>query len=286
MIMDDEAPAYNAGLLRDTTAASPAAPSTVARVSPQDRKVQFSRSEAEMLRMKEELLNLELPHIDDGAEEESGEATWRNAYRLQRRNKLKLYSGTADGKRPLRNRWRTVLIVCDQDGKPDRRSRVVQNSPKDTTSKKASLCLHHYVDPGNIEHSPPQPGKNEMTDEGIEKRAGLIRLLHVQGLDAKAMHKALQDNGWRLGIEGKQKVRSVRARLDKQRLEDAGGANDAEQLLERLQLEGCWMRFALDEAGRVKRIAWALVEQQKNALRYHSVIIQDNTFNTNTISWR
>ncbi|CAM9293693.1 unnamed protein product, partial [Ectocarpus sp. 6 AP-2014] len=148
MIMDDEAPAYNAGLLRDTTAASPAAPSTVARVSPQNRQVQFSRSEAEMLRMKEELLNLELPRIDDGAEEESGEATWRNAcemvkgvvgydgYRLQRRNKLKLYSGTAAGNRPLRNRWRTVLIVCDQGGKPDRRSRVVQNSPKDTTSKK------------------------------------------------------------------------------------------------------------------------------------------------------
>lgn len=57
---------------------------------------------AEMLRMEEELLKLELPHIDDGAEEESGEATWRNAcelvkgvvgydgYRLQRRNKMKV----------------------------------------------------------------------------------------------------------------------------------------------------------------------------------------------------
>lgn len=73
----------------------------------------------------------------------------------------------------------------------------------------------------------------------------------------------------------------MRARFDKERPKDLGGTNDAQQLLEQLQLEGYWMRFEVDEAGRIKRIAWALDEQKKNALRHYPPIIQDNTFNTN-----
>lgn len=73
----------------------------------------------------------------------------------------------------------------------------------------------------------------------------------------------------------------MRVRFDKEHADELGGANDAQQLLERLQLEGCWMRFELDNAGRITRIAWATDEQRKNALRYYGIIIQDNTFNTN-----
>lgn len=74
----------------------------------------------------------------------------------------------------------------------------------------------------------------------------------------------------------------MRVRFDAERADEKGGSNDAQQLVQRLQLEDCWMRFQLDEGGRIRRIAWALEEQRQNALRYHSVIIQDNTFNTNT----
>lgn len=60
-----------------------------------------------------------------------------------------------------------------------------------------------------------------------------------------------------------------------------GHANDAQQLLERLQKEDAWVRFQLDTAGRVSRIAWATSDQRTNALQYFRIIIQDNTFNTN-----
>lgn len=76
-------------------------------------------------------------------------------------------------------------------------------------------------------------------------------------------------------------VRTIRERFNKEEADNLGRANDAQQLLERLQREGCWMRFQLDTAGRITRIAWPLDEQRHNALRYHKVIIQDNTFNTN-----
>ena len=60
-----------------------------------------------------------------------------------------------------------------------------------------------------------------------------------------------------------------------------GGANDAQELLLRLQQEGCWMRFTMDEKGCINRVAWALESQRTAALRYFPLIIQDNTFNTN-----
>lgn len=73
----------------------------------------------------------------------------------------------------------------------------------------------------------------------------------------------------------------MRTRFEKESTASLGGANDAQQLLQQLQKEGCWMSFTLDECGRINRIAWALDEQKTNALRYYSLIIQDNTFNTN-----
>ncbi|CAB1112238.1 unnamed protein product [Ectocarpus sp. CCAP 1310/34] len=146
-----------------------------------------------------------------------------------------------------------------------------------------SLCLHHYVDStdGGVEHEPPNVFDNEMTDEMIEEQASTIRMLHFQKVDTKTIHKALQSGKRRLGERGKPKVRTMRVRFNKEQADELGGANDAQQLLERLQLEGCWMRFELDNAGRITRIAWATDEQRKNVLRYHWIIIQDNTFNTN-----
>ncbi|CAB1115131.1 unnamed protein product [Ectocarpus sp. CCAP 1310/34] len=41
------------------------------------------------------------------------------------------------------------------------------------------------------------------------------------------------------------------------------------------------MKFKMDEHNRIKCIAWAYPEQEQNARRYHRVILQDNTFNTN-----
>ncbi|CAB1106166.1 unnamed protein product [Ectocarpus sp. CCAP 1310/34] len=147
-----------------------------------------------------------------------------------------------------------------------------------------SLCLHYYVssEAGALEeHAPPRRLENEMPPEMIQEHEALIRMLHFQNNDTKAIYKTIQRDGWRLGARGKQQVRTMRTRFEKERAASVGGANDAQQLLRQLQSEGCWMSFTLDNSGRINRIAWALDEQKKNALRYYPLIIQDNTFNTN-----
>lgn len=73
----------------------------------------------------------------------------------------------------------------------------------------------------------------------------------------------------------------MRTRFDNEEAALRGSANDAQVFLTQLQEANCWFRFKADPAGRITDIAWAHEEQQRNALRYHSVIIQDNTFNTN-----
>lgn len=60
-----------------------------------------------------------------------------------------------------------------------------------------------------------------------------------------------------------------------------GYVNDAQELLAHLQKTECFLRFKMDNEGRVTCIVWAHQQQQAMAMRYHSVIIQDNTFNTN-----
>ncbi|CAN0441282.1 unnamed protein product, partial [Ectocarpus sp. 12 AP-2014] len=254
-----------------------------------------------MLRLKDELLKMEFPYVEDGEGQDFGEATWENTvgmiiehagqgYTLRRRNKLKLHQGGADGNRFKKNRWRTVHVVCEQGGKPDKRSLTgpanapVKKTTKNTTTKKTSLCLHHYVssETGALEeHAPPRRLENEMPPEMIEEHEALIRMLHFQNNDTKAIYKTIQREGWRLGERGKQQVRTMRTRFEKERAASVGDANDAQQLLRQLQSEGCWMSFTLDNSGRINRIAWALDEQKKNALRYYPLIIQDNTFNTN-----
>ena len=64
-------------------------------------------------------------------------------------------------------------------------------------------------------------------------------------------------------------------------IQSLGGANDAQEVWLRLQLEGYWMRFTLDDKGRINRVAWALEAQRTTTLCYYPLIIQDNTFNTN-----
>lgn len=78
-----------------------------------------------------------------------------------------------------------------------------------------------------------------------------------------------------------QQVRTIISRLQREEAQKLGRSNDARQLLERLQVENCFVRFQMDKDGRVTRIAWAVDEQKRNAMRYYPIIIQDNTFNTN-----
>lgn len=73
----------------------------------------------------------------------------------------------------------------------------------------------------------------------------------------------------------------MRFKLDKQKAADTGAWNDAQMFVEHLQQKKCWMRFKTDESARIACIAWAHEAQELNAMRYHSVVIQDNTFNTN-----
>lgn len=76
-------------------------------------------------------------------------------------------------------------------------------------------------------------------------------------------------------------MRTIISRFQKEEAERLGHANEAQQLLELLQKNNCFVRFQLDKDQRVSRIAWAVDEQKRNALRYYPIIIQDNTFNTN-----
>ena len=61
---------------------------------------------------------------------------------------------------------------------------------------------------------------------------------------------------------------------------DASAYNDAQRFVQQLQQEKCFMSFKTAEDSRISCIAWAHEEQVQNAVRYHSIIVQDNTFNT------
>lgn len=60
-----------------------------------------------------------------------------------------------------------------------------------------------------------------------------------------------------------------------------GGLNDAQKLIKTLEGEGAFVRFKLDDDSRLVSMAWAHEVQRENAVRYHSVIVQDNTHGTN-----
>lgn len=60
---------------------------------------------------------------------------------------------------------------------------------------------------------------------------------------------------------------------------DSSGYNDAQLFVRNLQQDSCFLRFKMNTEGCITCIAWAHHAQQLNAMRYHSIIIQ-NTFNT------
>eukprot|EP00904_Undaria_pinnatifida_P012885 jgi/Undpi1/8727/HiC_scaffold_25.g11191.m1 len=214
-----------------------------------------------MSQLRAELLKMSFPRLEDEAEQDFGEATWENAvdmviayvghgYDLKRRNKVKLGCG--------------FLVAFNWPGNADGPTLSTVDS-----------------EDGGVEHEPPRRMANEMTPEMVQQEEEMIRLLHFQKNDTKAIHKTVERDGLILGPRGKQQIRTMRARFGQEQSKALGGANNAQELLLRLQLEGCWMRFTLDDKGRINRVAWALEAQRTTALRYYPLIIQDNTFNTN-----
>ena len=76
-------------------------------------------------------------------------------------------------------------------------------------------------------------------------------------------------------------MRNIRQKVEKATLAaDTAVFYDAQLFVKELQQSGCFLRFKVDGQGRMTSIAWAHPKQQQNAMKYHSVIIQDNTFNT------
>jgi len=73
----------------------------------------------------------------------------------------------------------------------------------------------------------------------------------------------------------------MRAKIDSAKTAAEGYCNDAQRLLKRLQDKGCWVRFKMDDESRLVRMAWAHPDQKLNAMRYSSIVMQDNTFSTN-----
>ena len=73
----------------------------------------------------------------------------------------------------------------------------------------------------------------------------------------------------------------IRQKVEKATLvADTAVFNDAQLFVKELQQSGCFLRFKLDDQGRITSIAWAHPKQQQNAMKYHSVIIQGNMSNT------
>lgn len=71
------------------------------------------------------------------------------------------------------------------------------------------------------------------------------------------------------------------SQFDAERKAENGALNDAQQLVNHLHNTEGFVRFKTGSDNRLTCIAWASKEQQKLAVRYHKVIVQDNTFNTN-----
>eukprot|EP00904_Undaria_pinnatifida_P007815 jgi/Undpi1/4163/HiC_scaffold_16.g07530.m1 len=178
-----------------------------------------------MSQLRPELLKMSFPRLEDKADQDFGEATWKNAvdmviayvghgYDLTRRNKVKLHSRSAEANRFNQNRWRTVHSVCEQGGTPDKRGLTgranapVKKSTKNTTTKKTSLCLHHNVDSedGRVEHEPPRKKDNAMTPEMVQQEDKMLRLLHFEKNDTKSIHRTVERYGLILGPRGKQQV--------------------------------------------------------------------------------
>lgn len=75
--------------------------------------------------------------------------------------------------------------------------------------------------------------------------------------------------------------RQVRCIVEKH-LEDSREAfNDAQEFLAHLQRSKAHLWFRADNQSRITSIAWASDVQKAAAVRFHSVIITDTTFNTN-----
>eukprot|EP00904_Undaria_pinnatifida_P004531 jgi/Undpi1/14079/HiC_scaffold_9.g03730.m1 len=74
--------------------------------------------------------------------------------------------------------------------------------------QQTSLCLHHNVDSedGSVEHEPPRRMDNEMTYEMVQEQEEMIRLLHFQQNDTKAIHRTVGRDGLILGPRGKQQT--------------------------------------------------------------------------------
>eukprot|EP00903_Cladosiphon_okamuranus_P012990 g12120.t2 len=145
-----------------------------------------------------------------------------------------------------------------------------------------NVCLSHtYEGSGEEEHERPRVFENELTREEIEAETAGIKRMHESGNKTSEIHKYLQAAGKRLGEKGKQIVRAMRTKFDKEKTSSSGGFNDAQRLLDQLEEDAAFKRFKLDEENHLTCLAWAHEEQRRNAEKYHSVIVTDTTFNTN-----
>ncbi|CAB1096127.1 unnamed protein product [Ectocarpus sp. CCAP 1310/34] len=296
-------------------ASSPAPASAADGPAASPRGAILPTSPEDLATLQGEVENLLFPNLEQGSQQQFGEATIENAvgmlkakigrgYPLQRHNKTKLYTRKQEAEHGRRNRWNYVEIVCPQAGSPRARERVANASARRNTSSekigcafevglwwaanspapivaKGKLCLtHHTKTSGGKEHERPRAIENEMSVAEIEAKRDFLRELHASRVKTTEIHKTLERVGKRLGQAGKQKVRTMMAQFDAERQAENGAFNDAQLLVGHLQNTEAFLRFK-HEDGRMTCIAWASQDQKVLAMRYHKIIIQDNTFNTN-----
>lgn len=73
-------------------------------------------------------------------------------------------------------------------------------------------------------------------------------------------------------------VRTMKTKFDKE-IESNG--SDVQRFMAQLQAKDCFVRFKVDDENQITCVFWGTPDQKDNLQKYGSVIVQDNTFNTN-----
>ncbi|CAN0101223.1 unnamed protein product [Pylaiella littoralis] len=189
------------------------------------------------------------------------ESTWANAeetirtevggaYPLRRNNRSKLFRCRDEHARSMPNRWSTVRLECVQAGTPVKTPLTDDCTKRRKTSSKKINCnwkvllqwpqrstgpyisrLHlthdmslegeERIDCG--EHPPPRVFGNELTTDDVQQQETKLQELVEAGFGTTELHKFLQRGGKRLGEAGRQKVRNIRRKYQKEKAIPAPG---------------------------------------------------------------
>eukprot|EP00904_Undaria_pinnatifida_P001816 jgi/Undpi1/11635/HiC_scaffold_35.g13930.m1 len=134
---------------------------------------------------------------------------------------------------------------------------------------KANAFLAHLTPgSGRQEHPCPRKFDNEVTMAEIDHQEEMIRDIHEARVGTKESYKVPE------GGQG----------FGRRQVEEK--TTDAHAFVTDFHRNGCFVRFATDSQKRITCVFFATPEQVELLTHYGSVIIQDNTFNTNAYKYQ